>query len=39
MHRPNHAEAFIVSVEYSREDKWTEVLNKDVRNRLRTIST
>ena len=30
MHRPNHAEEFIVSVEYSREDIWTEVLNKDL---------
>ena len=30
MRRPNHTEEFIVSVEYSREDIWTEVLNKDL---------
>ena len=30
MRRPNHGEEFIVSIEYSREDIWTEVLNKDL---------
>ena len=27
---PNHTEEFIISVEYSQEDIWTEVLNKDL---------